>query len=89
MNTELNDILELEGVKEYKESQWDHYSYNNSGVPRVTHILSQCRDSHQYPGKQYKLYDVSVLEGAGGKARCVRTGTFSEGDQRDPGTYPG
>ena len=44
MNMELNGILELEGVKEYKESQWDHYSYNNSGVQRVTHIISQCRD---------------------------------------------
>ena len=44
MNMELNDILELEGVKEYKECKWDRYSYNNYGVPRDTHILSHCRD---------------------------------------------
>ena len=69
MNMELNDILELEGVKEYKESQWDHYSYNNSGVPRVTHILSQCRDSQYLINwaanigyRKYQYYTEKALE---------------------------
>lgn len=38
------DLLELEGIDE-KRKEWDTYSNNGGGVPRVTHILRQCENS--------------------------------------------
>ncbi len=38
------DLLELEGIEE-KRKEWDTYSNDGNGVPRVTHILRQCEDS--------------------------------------------
>ena len=42
-----DDILELDGIEEIREEQWNHYCYekNSNGVPRVSHILAQCRSS--------------------------------------------
>lgn len=40
-----NDILELEGIEDKRIEEWNHYSNNNNGVPRVSHILAQCRSS--------------------------------------------
>lgn len=37
------ELLELEGIENIR-SEWEKYNYNNNGVPRVTHILSQCED---------------------------------------------
>lgn len=38
------DILTLDGIDE-KRIDWNYYSNSNLGVPRVSHILKQCRDS--------------------------------------------
>ena len=42
-----DDILELDGIEEIREEQWNHYCYekNSNGVPRVSNILAQCRSS--------------------------------------------
>ena len=40
-----DDILELQGIDEARAEKWDHYLYDGKGVPRVSHILAQCRDS--------------------------------------------
>jgi hypothetical protein len=39
------DILELEGIEEFRCNEWNYYSNNDIGVPRVTHILKQCRNT--------------------------------------------
>ena len=41
-----NDILELEGVSEFRNDNCNYYTYNDTPVPRVSHILQQCRDSN-------------------------------------------
>ena len=41
----LEDILELEGIEEFREKNLDHYLYKNQGVPRVTHIIKECTNS--------------------------------------------
>ena len=41
----LEDILELEGIEEFREKNLDYYLYKNQGVPRVTHIIKECTNS--------------------------------------------
>ena len=38
-------LLEMEGIEEYRKEYWDYYDYNNTGVPRVTHIIKSCRNN--------------------------------------------
>ena len=40
-----DDILDLDGIEEIRIDEWNHYSNNDHGVPRVSHILAQCRKS--------------------------------------------
>ena len=41
-----NDLLELEGIEKMREEKWNVYATDKGlGVPRVSHILQQCRDS--------------------------------------------
>lgn len=41
-----NDILELEGIEQARQEQWNTYEHKEVGsVPRVSHILAQCRPS--------------------------------------------
>lgn len=37
------ELLELEGIEEYRK-EWATYSYDNKGIPRVSHILKQCEN---------------------------------------------
>ena len=37
------ELLELEGIEKIRE-EWQKYSFNNNGVPRVTKILAQCEN---------------------------------------------
>lgn len=38
------NLFSLDGIEE-KRDYWDHYEYMGNGVPRVTHILSQCKNT--------------------------------------------
>lgn len=40
-----DDILELEGIDSIRKEEWNYYNNNDYGVPRVSHILKQCRNS--------------------------------------------
>lgn len=42
--TPSKDILALDGIDE-KRVDWNYYSNSDHGVPRVSHILAQCRNS--------------------------------------------
>lgn len=66
---ELTDILELQGIEEARVNKWDYYNYNNSGVPRVTNIISQCRDSEwlikwaaNIGRRKYDMYSEKALD---------------------------
>lgn len=40
-----NDLLELQGIDYVRENEWNVYDNSGNGVPRVSHILAQCRNS--------------------------------------------
>ena len=40
-----DDILELEGIEEYRRKRCDTYKWDNLGIPRVTNIIETCSDN--------------------------------------------
>ena len=62
------ELLELEGIESYRKD-WEVYSYNNTAVPRVSHILKQCEDQEgliQWASnvgrKKYDYYRTRAME---------------------------